>query len=223
MQTELRRSLALVYDHYAAVRERDALQNWKLEERMLVLDTFRKEGTVRVLEIGAGTGKDSRFFLENGLDVVAVDLSPKMVEFCRSKGVDARLMDMAEADFPDASFDAVYSMNSLLHIPKDEMPSLLGNINRILSPGGLFYIGIHGGRDHEGIWERDSYRPQRFFSFYSDAHLQQVVSAVFDVCWFKPVILEREDHRLADKDKGLYFQSVLLQKKPVESQSSLYD
>ncbi len=41
-------------------------------------------------------------------------------------------------------------------------------IQRVLAPGGLFYMGVWGGWDFEGILADDSYRLQRFFSFCTD-------------------------------------------------------
>jgi hypothetical protein len=62
-------------------------------------------------------------------------------------------------------------MNSLLHLPKTEFPGVLRRIDGLLKPGGLVFVGVYGGYESEGIWEKDSYRPQRFFSFFTDEEL----------------------------------------------------
>lgn len=56
------------------------------------------------------------------LQVVATDLSPAMVGFCRQKGLDAHVMDFLHLDFPAGSFDAVYALNCLLHVPNADLP-----------------------------------------------------------------------------------------------------
>lgn len=52
------------------------------------MERIRFDGRRSLVELGAGTGHDSLFFKEQGLDVVAIDISPRMVEHCRAKGLD---------------------------------------------------------------------------------------------------------------------------------------
>ena len=156
-----------------------------------------------MLEIGEGHGRDSKFFQENGFQVTCIDLSPEMVKLCQQKGLDAHPMDMMDLDFPDESFDAVYSLNSLLHLPKAELPIVLQNIKRVLNPDGLFFLGVYGGFDFEGIWEKDSYEPKRFFSFHSDERLREIVTESFELLSFK---------QIPSRDGDLHFQSFTLRK-----------
>ena len=39
----------------------------------------------------------------------------------------------------------------------------LENVCTVLKPAGLFYLGMYGGYDFEGIWDKDIYTPKRFF------------------------------------------------------------
>jgi SAM-dependent methyltransferase len=90
-----------------------------------------------------------------------------------------------------------------LHVPKEELPKVLQEVEAVLKPGGLFYLGIYGGQDSEGIWEEDYYQPQRFFSFYTDEQIQEVVSERFDLLHFDTVPIKDTVH----------FQSMILQKR----------
>jgi SAM-dependent methyltransferase len=164
---------------------------------------LKREQNESLLEVGAGHGRDSQFFQEHGVAVTCIDLSPEMVRLCRQKGLNAYRMDMIDLDFPDESFDAVYSLNSLLHLQKTELPIVLQNIRRVLENNGLFFLGLYGGIDFEGIWEKDSYDPKRFFSFHSDEGLEQVVAQHFKVLSFKQIL---------PGDENLHFQSLLLRK-----------
>jgi SAM-dependent methyltransferase len=202
---ELRDTLRETYNKYARERETYAMQDWKLELRSKFLSLLQNEQKGTLLEIGAGTGRDSKFFQDQGLDVVCIDLSPAMVELCAQKGLTAFVMDMADIGLPPGSFEAVYSMNSLLHLTKAEFPLVLRNIDRLLKTDGVVFIGMYGGRDHEGVWENDSYHPKRFFSFFTDEHLKQEVEKVFDIISFESIHLQPEDN--------LDFQLLLLRKK----------
>jgi SAM-dependent methyltransferase len=198
-----RANLILSYDRQAEQRNQGGLEDWKIIERGEFLRLLKSEQKNSLLEIGAGHGRDSRFFQDNGLQVTCIDLSPEMVRLCQQKGLDAHLMDMLELNFPADSFDAVYALNSLLHLPKVELPIVLQNIRRVLKQTGLFFLGVYGGYDFEGIWEKDSYDPKRFFSFYSDENLQRIVTPSFQLLSFK---------QIASGDGDLHFQSLTLRK-----------
>jgi SAM-dependent methyltransferase len=192
------------YNKHAQEREGNTLEDWKIENRAEFLSFLQKENRHSFLELGSGTGKDSLFFNENGLNVTCVDLSPQMVKFCQQKGLSAQVMDMADLQFSADSFDVVYSFNSLLHIPKNELSIVLENIKRVLKPNGVFHLGIYGSdQESEGIWEEDFYVPKRFFSFYSDEHLQEITSQYFDLISFK---------RLTVDNSKTHFQRLILRK-----------
>ena len=166
---------------------------------------MQRENRKSLLEIGAGTGRDSKFFQDQGLKTTCIDLSPAMVEICKQKGLDALVMDMLAMNFPDNSFDAIFCLNSLLHLTKSEFPIVLNKINSMLNPNGVVYLGIYGGYDFEGIYEDDFYRPKRFFSFFSDEQLNLEVSKILNIISFDWIIVEKNNH--------LHFQSLLLRKK----------
>jgi len=201
----LKNDLRDTYDKYAQERETSVMQDWKLDERARFLTALQNEHKYRLLEVGAGTGRDSKFFQDEGFEVTCIDLSPAMVELCRQKGLSAYVMDMTVIDLPENSYDAVFSMNSLLHLQKDEFSEVMLRINSLLRADGLFYIGIYGGYDFEGISENDSYSPKRFFSFFTDEQLKLEISKVFEIMTFTPVEFEQ--------DNPLHFQSVILKKR----------
>jgi SAM-dependent methyltransferase len=200
---QLRTNLILSYNSQAEQRDRSEIEDWKVIERAAFLALLKSEGKQSVLEIGAGHGRDSRFFQENGFQVTCIDLCPEMVKLCQQKGLNARVMDMVDLDFPDQSFDATYSLNSMLHLPKKELPIVLQNIRRVLKANGLFFLGVYGGYDFEGIWEKDTYNPKRFFSLHSDETLKQAVTDNFELLSFKQVNFGEEK---------IHFQSFALRK-----------
>jgi SAM-dependent methyltransferase len=201
MTNNPRHDLIQSYNNHARERESDGLFDWKISERDRILNLFQQEKVQTLLEIGAGTGRDSLFFQEHDLRVTCIDLSPVNVALCREKGLNAKVMDMAHLDFPANAFDAVYAMNSLLHLPKVEMPQVLQQIRKVLKPNGIFYLGVYGGYDQEGIWEEDTYTPKRFFSFYSDKGLKKEVGKVVKVVEFNQIKFWSK--------RGLHFQSLV--------------
>jgi SAM-dependent methyltransferase len=198
--------LRRAYDGRAVWRDGQVKEPWKLGERQAFRE--RLDAGARLLEVGAGTGQDSVFFQQEGLAVVAADLSPVMVEHCRAKGVEAYVMDFLRLDFPAGSFDAVYAMNCLLHVPNRDLPAVLASIRALLRPGGLFFVGVYGGAESaEGPNVGDQHVPPRFFSWRTDEQLLGFATAEFEVVDFHPI----------DAPHGYRFQSLTLQRPDLSS------
>jgi SAM-dependent methyltransferase len=199
--------LRAAYDGSAQQRDRAEKTPWKLAERAAFLDrlsarravlargdtappadTPDPDGSstpaVLLLEVGAGAGQDSQFFAASGLSVVATDNSPGMVACCVARGLDARVADFLDLGLPPASFDAVYAMNCLLHVPNSDLAAVLLALRSVLRPGGLLYVGVWAGDGSEGPADRDWHVPARFFSRRTDEQLISAVSPLFEIIDF---------------------------------------
>ncbi len=201
MKHNIKKSLIETYDQYAQDRDKGRTHEWKIQEQGRFMSLLKAERKRTVLEIGAGPGKMSQFFRDNGFEVTSTDISSEMIRLCREKDLPACVMDFCNMAFPDKSFDAVWALNCLLHVPKKELPEALESIRDVLKPTGLFYMGVYGGREFEGIWGEDYYTPKRFFSFYPDEQIKEVVGKLFGIQYFN-VLDPGQDH----------FQSMILRK-----------
>jgi SAM-dependent methyltransferase len=211
MDLLLKESLKASYNEQADSRAQSEIQSWKTDELnafIAALTSHSKDHHPTVLDIGAGSGQHGEYLSQHRMDVTCIDLSPNMVETCRAKGLKAAVMDYYTLNFDAESFDAVWAMNTLLHVPKVSLPAVLKNIHTVLAQDGLFYMGVYGGKDSEGVWQEDSYIPKRFFSFYTDEDLLEVVAPLFDVLDFH-IVAE------AGRGIGMNFQSLLLRKKVI--------
>jgi SAM-dependent methyltransferase len=104
-----------------------------------------------VLEVGCGPGDFAqRLVVELGCDVVAVDLSPRMVELARSRGVDARVGDVQALPFADGEFDCAVANWMLYHVP--DLERALAELARVLRRGGRLVAATNGERNLEELW-----------------------------------------------------------------------
>lgn len=93
----------------------------------------------RILDLGCGSGRDSRYFSERGCDVVALDPSRAMCEQTRAfANVPVLNMRAEEMRFTN-EFDAVWACASLLHVPRDKQLDTLILIGNALKAGGVCY------------------------------------------------------------------------------------
>jgi SAM-dependent methyltransferase len=205
MYEEIIQNLRKAYDQRVEERDSKEVIGWKVAEREAFLMLLMKEDKTRLLEIGSGPGVHAKFFQERGLEVVCIDLSPEMVRRCSEKGLEAYEMDFLNLGFPSSEFEAVYAMNCLLHVPRENLSQALEEIDRVLRMKGLFYWGQYGGVEQAGIYEGDHYRPKRFFSFIRDDQLQETAKEYFEIYSFKTIELETEEN--------FHFQALALRKK----------
>ncbi|MGI9111564.1 MAG: class I SAM-dependent methyltransferase [Gaiellaceae bacterium] len=88
----------------------------------------------RVLEVGCGPGEAAERIAAAGAEVEAIDISERMVELTRARGVNARAGDVQELPFEDGSFDAALAAWMLYHVPDVERG--IAELARVLSRGG---------------------------------------------------------------------------------------
>ena len=100
----------------------------------------------RVLEVGCGPGEAAeRIARELGAEVVALDISERMVELARSRGVDARVGDVQSLPFADGEFDCVLAAWMLYHVP--DVERALAEMARVLRPDGRL-VAVTNANDH---------------------------------------------------------------------------
>jgi SAM-dependent methyltransferase len=105
----------------------------------------------RVIEVGCGPGYFAeRMRRELGADVVALDLSPRMVELARARGVDARVADVQDLPFGDGEFDCAVANWMLYHVP--ELERGLAELARVLRPQGRLVCTTFGADQLRELW-----------------------------------------------------------------------
>jgi SAM-dependent methyltransferase len=113
-----------------------------------LLDAFAAaEPGATALDVGCGPGHIGRYLSGRGMDIVGVDLSPAMIEIARrlnpAMGFD--VADMRSLPLGDGAAGAIVAFYSLIHIPRDEVPSVLREFRRVLMPSGRLLLAVHGG------------------------------------------------------------------------------
>ena len=223
-------NLRKYYDTEAGLRNQSVKQDWKIKVRQDFLNLLKRtakkgggeagfsEGKTTeqeqkqfLLELGAGAGYDSRFFMDNGLRVVAVDLSEEMVKKCKEKEIEAYQLDFYNLSALGEKFDCIWAMNSLLHVPKADLPHILDGIDSVLKKDGLFYMGVYGGEDFEKEYVKGEVsEAPRFFSYHLKEGLEAVLKNHFQIISFE----QFEASRGAAMD---VVQSVVMRKKQEEA------
>jgi SAM-dependent methyltransferase len=111
------------------------------------------EGTPkRVLDVGSGPGElTERFAKELGADVRAIDVSPRMVELTKARGIDVQLADAETLPFADGEFDCVFAGWVLYHVPN--LDGAIAECARVLRPGGRLVAASHCDDNIDELWD----------------------------------------------------------------------
>ena len=127
--------------------------------------------TGKVLDAGCGSGRDTKFFLEKGFNVVAFDNSPNMVRHAAEfTGQEVLLMSFEDIEFKD-NFDGIWACASVLHVPENNISTVLSKFTDALKDSGMIYSSFKYG-ENEGI------RNGRFFADYTEERFDQLLTAI---------------------------------------------
>lgn len=127
--------------------ESQARKRYELEPYIPEFAGFDRVRGKRVLEIGVGLGADHQRFAQAGADLTGIDLTERAVEHTARRlaaiGLSSRLAvgDAERLEFPDESFDCVYSWG-VLHCSPDT-PKAVSEVWRILRRGGRASVMIY--------------------------------------------------------------------------------
>jgi SAM-dependent methyltransferase len=120
-------------------------------------ELFKKEGKVKILELGGGQGRDAIFFAQNGFQVTVLDycesgvetITQKSKDLGVSKSITAACHDVRKPlPFEDETFDACYShMLYCMALTTAELEFLSDEIRRVLKPNGLNIYTVRNNKD----------------------------------------------------------------------------
>ena len=112
----------------------------------------------RALDLGAGAGRDTRYLLEQGFEVTAVDAEPQAVALLgalaqsRLRVVHSSFEDFA---FETETYDLISAQFALPFMPRDHFAGVFARLKAALAPGGIFAGQFFGVHDELNTPERD--------------------------------------------------------------------
>ena len=128
----------------------------KYLEEDLWIDEYKEylTNTGLCLDLGCGIGQFSKWFMENGYEVISSDISKIALEKVKEFNSNVVNVDMREKlPFEDNKFDVVFANLSIHYFSDSDTKSLMNEIKRILKKDGLFIGSVNGIQGLEKIKE----------------------------------------------------------------------
>ena len=146
------------------------------EIRRNFLSRITKGG--RILDLGCGSGRDGKAFIDAGYKVVLVDGSKEMCKAAAALTRQACIHSTFEDFVPQVSFDGIWACASLLHLSETDIHSVVEKLMFSLKPGGCFYMSFKYG-DFSG--ERNG----RFFTDLTEESLVDILFGIKGLAKFE--------------------------------------
>ena len=129
------------------------------------------ESGAYIMDFGCGSGRDTRFFHENGYSVEAIDGSEELCKIANEHtGIEVKNMlfqDLQETQ----KYDAIWACSSILHLPYVELVDVMKKIVVALKDKGVLYTSFKYGA-YEGI------RNGRYFIDMTEDSLEKLLQEV---------------------------------------------
>jgi SAM-dependent methyltransferase len=152
-----------------------------------------------VLDIGCGSGRDSRYFLETGYNVYAHDGSAAMVAYAK-KFLKGRVALARFNEFDpnilfgkNLCFDGLWACSSLLHVPENEMIDVLKHYLMFLSDQGVFFMSFK-------LREKNHEKDGRLFTNFTKEKLLKLLDSLENMSVLE--VVETRDVREDRKNEG---------------------
>lgn len=121
-----------------------------------------------ILDFGCGAGRDTKYFLEYGMKVDAVDGSEELCRIAsKYAGIPVKQMLFQELNEYE-TYHGIWACSSILHLNKEELKTVFRKMSESLQPGGVIYTSFKYG-DFEG--ERNG----RYFTDFDENSFEEFI------------------------------------------------
>lgn len=127
-----------------------------------------------ILDLGCGCGRDSKYFMEQGYQVTAMDGSEKLVNYCNEILKVPAVQRTYEAFKTDLKFDGIWACASLLHVDRDVLPMMIQKYVNMMKNEGVFYMSF---KEYKEDFEFEG----RYFTCFTKKSMESLLSTIGNI------------------------------------------
>ena len=160
----------------AELGRRGALSDRRIELRARFIATRDAENRTSVLDVGAGPAQDGSGFVDAGFGYLAIDLAHENGRRSRARGFDFMQASAPALALRTGSFDAGWSMSTLMHLDDTTAGAAIAELTRVLVPGAPCLLAQWGHeREEQLVSDFQSIGRSRPFDLRSFEHNRSLV------------------------------------------------
>lgn len=176
--SDISADLRSYYEEEARRGLRKELVGRRVSMRTEYIEQLHKESRTSVIDFGAGPGGDVEGFVGAGLRCVGLDLAHGNGVLAATRGLAVIQASIDAPPIKPASFQAGWSMSTLMHIPEVAVPATLSAMAAVLEPGAPLFVGLWGGGQGDQIDVDAIEGEQRLFSLRSFDRNRELLQTV---------------------------------------------
>lgn len=136
-------------------------------------DKFLKQlpNNAYILDFGCGSGRDSKYFIDIGYRVKAIDGS---IEMCKlaSKYINQEVNCMKFDELNDIdTYNGIWACSSILHIEKEELSNILNKMINALKINGVIYTSFKIGTGYE-------IKEGKYYNYLTKEEMEEILNKV---------------------------------------------
>lgn len=125
----------------------------------------------KILDFGCGSGRDTKYFLNKGYNVDAIDGSEELCKIAGNyTGISVKKMKFEELDCIGVYY-GIWACASILHVANKELPSILRKMTDAVKTGGVIYTSFKYG-------EFEGYRNGRYFTYHTKESFRKIIEDI---------------------------------------------
>ncbi|CRG95136.1 phosphoethanolamine N-methyltransferase, putative [Plasmodium gallinaceum] len=184
-----------------------------LDATIKILSDIQLNENSKVLDIGSGLGGGCKYINDKyGAHVYGIDISENMVNIAKNrnsgnKKIEFEANDILLKDFPENTFDMIYSRDSILHLSLENKKKLFEKCYKWLKPNGIILVTDYCASKPEN-WDeefKEYIKKRRYTLITVEEYKDLIVSCKFENVISKDIsdmwldLLEVEINKLEDK------------------------
>ena len=160
-----------------------------MKELYIDFENYLKNGD-SLLDLGCGSGRDSKYFISKGYDVLSVDSSEEIAKLAAEFiGKEVRIEDMRNINYIE-KFKGIWACASILHIQRSEIETVFDKCYQALKENGIFYSSYKYG-------DKEETRNGRYFNCYNEESMLKLVTKTkfkVEKIWITSDVRENRDN-----------------------------
>ncbi len=128
-----------------------------------------------ILDFGCGSGRDSKFFINNGYKVCAIDGSEEMCKLA-SKYINQEVKCMKFDELSNKQeYDGIWACCSILHVEREKLPDILKKMIDALKDDGVIYTSFKIGDKYEIV-------DGKYYNYINKEKLEKILNEIDSYC-----------------------------------------